>query len=80
MKKIKLGDIVKFDNEYGLVIDKVKVLGETRNVNVFIIGEKNHGERLKSLDVNDIEFVAHSYDFDNLRRALPKKIALMLKH
>lgn len=81
MKKFKLGDIIEYDTEkYGLVIDKTKILGETRTLKLFLFNEKNHGERIKEVDARFVRFVAHSYDFDNLRNSLPKKTSAMIKH
>ena len=74
MQKVKLGDLVKFKNEYGLVIDKIKFNGETKTVKVFLINATNHGERIAELSNDDISIIGHSYDFDNLRKGLPKKV------
>lgn len=81
MRKIKIGDIVYVSesDDYGLVIDKHKILGETRTVNLFLFNKHNHGERIISTDVNNVKYIAHSYDFDSLRSTLPKKISVMLK-
>lgn len=81
MKKIKIGDIVQIKslNEYGLIVDKHKLFGETQSVEVFLFNKHNHGERLKNADINDVKFIGHSYDFDSLRSTLPKKLKAILK-